>query len=94
MVERLIRTIKEQCVHRCYRHRFESLQHANRVLSDWIQFYNEVRPHQALDMKTSAEAYAEVPEMQAAARQIINRLKQDNDQFTSLMKSIGESIEM
>ena len=55
MVERLIRTIKEQCLHR---HRFESLQHANRVLSDWIQFYNEVRPHQALGMKTPAEAYA------------------------------------
>ena len=55
MVERLIQTIKEQCVHR---HRFESLQHANRVLSDWIQFYNEVRPHQALGMKTPAEAYA------------------------------------
>ena len=55
MVERLIRTIKEQCVHR---HRFESLQHANRVLSDWIQFYNEVRPHQALGMKTPAKAYA------------------------------------
>ena len=55
MVERLIRTIKEQCVHR---HRFESLQHANRVLSDWIQFYNEVRPHQALGMKTPVEAYA------------------------------------
>ena len=55
MVERLIRTIKEQCVHR---HRFESLQHANRVLNDWIQFYNEVRPHQALGMKIPVEVYA------------------------------------
>ena len=55
MVEPLIRTIKEHCVHR---HRFESLQHANRVLSDWIQFYNEVRPHQGLGMKTPEEAYA------------------------------------
>lgn len=53
MVERLIRTIKEQCVHRQH---FESLQHANRVLSDWIQFYNEIQPHQALGMKTPAEA--------------------------------------
>ena len=54
MVERLIRTIKEQCIHR---YRFESLQHANRVLSDWIQFYNERRPHQALGMKTPTEVY-------------------------------------
>jgi hypothetical protein len=35
LVERVIRTIKEQCVHR---HRFETLQHASRVLADWIQF--------------------------------------------------------
>ena len=41
-----------------HRHRFESLQHASRVLGDWIRFYNQQRPHQALNMKTPAEAYA------------------------------------
>ena len=56
MVERVIRTIKEQCC--VHRHRFESLQHASRVLGDWIGFYNHKRPHQALKMKTPAEAYA------------------------------------
>jgi putative transposase len=55
MVERMIRTIKEQCIHR---HRFESIQHATRVIGDWILFYNTQRPHQALGMKTPAEAYA------------------------------------
>jgi putative transposase len=55
MVERVIRTLKEQCVHR---HRFESLQHAGRVISDWIRFYNTRRPHQALGMKTPAGAFA------------------------------------
>ena len=30
MVERLIRTLKEQCVHR---HRFESVQHASRIIA-------------------------------------------------------------
>lgn len=54
MVERVIRTLKEQCVHR---HRFESQQHASRVIGDWIQFYNTQRPHQALGMKTPAEVY-------------------------------------
>ena len=54
MVERVIRTLKEQCVHR---HRFETLQHASRVIGDWISFYNIRRP-QALGMKTPAEAYA------------------------------------
>ncbi len=55
MVERVIRTLKEQCVHR---HRFENTQHAMRVIGDWIQFYNTRRPHQALGMKTPDEAYA------------------------------------
>ena len=55
MVERVIRTLKEQYVHR---HRFESSQHATRVIGDWIQFYNTRRPHQALGMKTPDEAYA------------------------------------
>jgi putative transposase len=55
MVERVIRTLKEQCVHR---HRFETQQHATRIIGDWIRFYNTRRPHQALGMKTPAEAYA------------------------------------
>ena len=55
MVERVIRTLKEQCAHR---HRFETQQHAMRVIGDWISFYNHRRPHQALGMKTPAQAYA------------------------------------
>lgn len=55
MVERVIRTLKEQCVHR---QRFESIQHASRAVGDWITFYNHQRPHQALKMKTPAQAYA------------------------------------
>ncbi len=55
MVERVIRTLKDQCVHR---YRFESLQHASRVIGDWISFYNHQRPHLALNMRTPAEAYA------------------------------------
>lgn len=54
IVERVIRTLKEHCVHR---HRFEALQHASLVLADWILFYNIRRPHQALAMKTPAEAF-------------------------------------
>jgi putative transposase len=53
--ERVIRTLKDQCVHR---HRFETLQHASRVIGDWISFYNNRRPHQLLGMKTPAEAFA------------------------------------
>lgn len=60
MVERVTRTLKEQCAHR---QRFETLQHASRVIGGWIQFYNEKRPHQALKMKTPAQAYAEAAEL-------------------------------
>lgn len=55
MVEWVIRTLKEQCAHR---HRFETLQHASRVIGDWIRFCNHQRPHQALKMKAPAPAYA------------------------------------
>ena len=53
MVERVIRTLKEQCIHR---QRFDSIQRATRAIGYWISFYNHRRPHQALDMKTPAEA--------------------------------------
>lgn len=36
MVEKLIRTLEDRCVHR---HRFEILQHASRVIGDWVSFY-------------------------------------------------------
>lgn len=55
MVERVIRRLKEQCVHR---HRFKSQVHALRVIADWIAFYNQQRPHQALKMMTPDAAYA------------------------------------
>jgi putative transposase len=55
VVERVIRTLKEQCGHR---HRFETLQQGTHVIGDWISFYNHRRPHQALNMKTPAEAFA------------------------------------
>lgn len=54
MMERLIRSLKEQCVHR---HRFENLAHASRTIGDWIQFYNHKRPHQALAMCTPKAAF-------------------------------------
>lgn len=48
-------SLKEQCVHRL---RFGTLQHASRVIGDWIGFYNRQRPLQALAIKNPAEAYA------------------------------------
>jgi putative transposase len=55
MIERVIRTLKEQCVNR---HPFETQQHAPHVIGEWIRFYNTRPPNQALGMKTPAMAYA------------------------------------
>ncbi|WP_198666034.1 integrase core domain-containing protein [Tropicimonas sp. IMCC34043] len=54
MVERVIRTLKEQRIHR---HRFESIRHATRINGDWISFLNNRRPHQALAMRRPARAF-------------------------------------
>ena len=54
MAERVVRTLKEQCVHR---QRFDSIQNATRAIGDWIGFYNHRRPHQALAMRTPREAF-------------------------------------
>ncbi len=40
-----------------HRQRFETLQHASRVISDWIGLYNQKRPHQALKMKTPNQVF-------------------------------------
>jgi len=56
MVERVIRTLKEQCMHR---HRFENQTRALRVIGDRSSFYNGQRPHhQALKMRTPDADYA------------------------------------
>ncbi|WP_404764699.1 transposase [Vibrio alginolyticus] len=55
MVERLIRTIKEQCI---WMHNFGSLSEAHFAIGKWLEFYNNERPHQALKMRTPAEVYA------------------------------------
>ena len=53
IVERVIRTIKDQCVHR---HRFETLQLASQASADWIDWYNHLCLRQAFNMKTPAGA--------------------------------------
>ncbi|MEM6439880.1 MAG: integrase core domain-containing protein [Pseudomonadota bacterium] len=33
------------------------MAHADRAIGDWIGFYNDRRPHQALGMRTPAAAF-------------------------------------
>ena len=54
MIERLFRTMKEQCI---WLHNFKSIEEAQTVIGQWVNWYNTQRPHQALKMKTPKQAY-------------------------------------
>ena len=54
-IERLWRSLKYEAV---YLHELTDGFAAERVIGEWIQFYNTERPHSALDGRTPAEAYS------------------------------------
>ena len=56
-IERLWRSLKYEAV---YLHELADGFVAQRVIDEWIEFYNEVRPHSALDGRTPSEAYCGV----------------------------------
>lgn len=53
-IERLWRSLKYEAVHL---HELTDGFHAERVIADWIGFYNTERPHSALGGRTPAEAH-------------------------------------
>lgn len=53
-VERLWRTIKQECV---YLHNFTCFAEAREIIGNYIRYYNEERPHQGLDYNTPASVY-------------------------------------
>jgi len=53
-IERLWRSLKYEAVHL---HELTDGFHAERVIAEWIGFYNTERPHSALGGRTPAEAY-------------------------------------
>ncbi|HEY9784679.1 MAG TPA: IS3 family transposase [Candidatus Obscuribacterales bacterium] len=53
-VERLWRNLKYEEV---YLHAYESIKQARESIASWVDFYNNRRPHQALDYRTPAEVY-------------------------------------
>ena len=53
-IERLWRSLKYEAV---YLHELTDGFHAERVIGEWIGFYNTERPHSSLDGQTPAEAY-------------------------------------
>jgi putative transposase len=53
-IERLWRSIKYECI---YIRSLASVAEARAAIGDYFRFYNNQRPHQALDYKTPAEIY-------------------------------------
>ena len=53
-IERLWRSLKYEAV---YLHELADGFEAQRVIAEWIDYYNEERPHSVLDGRTPAEAY-------------------------------------
>ena len=64
-IERLWRSLKYEAV---YLRELEDGFEAQRVIAQWIGFYNEVRPHSALDGRTPDEVYraGRAPDRQVA----------------------------
>ena len=52
VVERFFRTLKQECV---WLHKFESFEQAEKIISQWIDNYNNNRLHSSLGYKTPEE---------------------------------------
>jgi putative transposase len=52
MIERFFRSLKEECT---WQHNFTGFRDAQRAIRSWIRWYNEERPHQALDYRSPVE---------------------------------------
>ena len=58
MIERLWRSLKYECV---YLNAFETGSEARKGIGNWINLYNQKRPHSQLDDRTPHEAYFDLP---------------------------------
>jgi putative transposase len=63
-IERLWWTLK---YHYIYLHAFDSGSELRQGLRQWVDFYNQERPHQALDNLTPDEVYYDLPHPLAMA---------------------------
>ncbi|MFJ4982165.1 IS481 family transposase [Streptomyces coeruleorubidus] len=61
-VERFHQTLRRELLDDCGA--FESVEAAQAALDAWVEEYNSVRPHQALDMQSPADRFIPVPEQE------------------------------
>ena len=58
-------------------HRFDSLGHARANIGDWMRYYNERRPHQALDYAIRIDAFRDVEEFKAELQEMAERVRNE-----------------
>jgi len=52
IIERFFRSLKEECV---WQHVFQTFEEARQVIRDWVQWYNQGRPHSALGYRSPVQ---------------------------------------
>ncbi|MFF7738963.1 IS481 family transposase [Streptomyces sp. NPDC007984] len=61
-VERFHQTLRRELLDDCGA--FEDIEAAQAALDAWVEEYNSIRPHQALDMQSPADRFTPVPEQE------------------------------
>ena len=56
IIERFFRSLKEECV---WQHTFQNFDEARRIIRDWMQWYNQGRPHSALGYQSPVQYRAQ-----------------------------------
>ncbi len=56
IIERFFRSLKEECV---WQHTFQTFEEARRIIRDWVRWYNQDRPHQALGYRSPIQYRAQ-----------------------------------
>jgi putative transposase len=56
IIERFFRSLKEECV---WQHVFQTFDDARRIIRDWMRWYNEERPQQALGYRSPVQYRAQ-----------------------------------
>lgn len=64
VAERVIRTMKEECI---WLRDWNSIEELQKALDEWRMVYNEQRPHQSLEFRTPAEVRSELTGVRRAA---------------------------
>lgn len=84
--ERFHRTFKAEVLRY---HNFQSLSHAQELFDQWRKVYNQIRPHEALEMKRPADKYRvserpyieKLPPIEYLAEDVVKKVEKNGEIF-------------